>query len=50
MTLQRRVSNKPFSPLLMDGIGTMRYTSAQKLVDDFYPKGLQNSSRSATRT
>ena len=33
---------KTLSPLLMDGIGTMPYTSAQKLVDDFYPKGLQN--------
>jgi hypothetical protein len=33
---------KTFSPLLMDSIGTMPYTSAQKLVDDFYPKGLQN--------
>jgi hypothetical protein len=33
---------KTLSPRLMDGIGTMPYTSAQKLVDDFYPKGLQN--------
>lgn len=33
---------KTLSPLLTDGIGTMPYTSAQKLVDDFYPKGLQN--------
>jgi hypothetical protein len=33
---------KTLSPLLMDGIGTMPYTSAQKLVDGFYPKGLQN--------
>jgi hypothetical protein len=33
---------KTLRPLLMDGIGTMPYTSAQKLVDDFYPKGLQN--------
>jgi hypothetical protein len=35
-------SLKTFSPLLMDSIGPMAYTSAQKLVDDFYPKGLQN--------
>ena len=33
---------KTLSPLLMDGIGMMPYTSAQKLVDDFYPKGLQS--------
>ena len=33
---------KTFSPLLMDSIGTMPYTSAQKLVNDSYPKGLQN--------
>jgi hypothetical protein len=33
---------KTLSPLLMDSIDTMPYTSAQKLVDDFYPKGLQN--------
>ena len=33
---------KTFSPLLMDTIGPMPYTVAQKLVDDFYPKGLQN--------
>jgi FAD/FMN-containing dehydrogenase len=33
---------KALSPLLMDGIGPMPYTAAQKLVDDFYPKGLQN--------
>lgn len=33
---------KTFSPLLMDTIGPMPYTIAQKLVDDFYPKGLQN--------
>ena len=33
---------KTFSPLLMDTICPMPYTSAQKLVDEFYPKGLQN--------
>jgi hypothetical protein len=33
---------KTLSPVLMDSIGRMPYTSAQKLVDDFYPKGLQN--------
>jgi hypothetical protein len=33
---------RTLSPLLMDGIGPMPYTAAQKLVDDFYPKGLQN--------
>jgi FAD binding domain-containing protein/berberine-like enzyme len=33
---------KAFGPPLLDGIGPMPYTSAQKLVDDFYPKGLQN--------
>ena len=33
---------RTLSTLLMDSIGTMPYTSAQKLVDDFYPKGLQN--------
>jgi FAD/FMN-containing dehydrogenase len=33
---------KSLSPLLLDGIGPMPYTAAQKLVDDFYPKGLQN--------
>src|SRR6266576_186395 len=38
---------KTFSPLLMDSIGTMTYTSAQKLVDAFYPKGLQNYLKSS---
>jgi FAD binding domain/Berberine and berberine like len=33
---------KTFSPVVMDTIGPMPYTQAQKLVDDFYPKGLQN--------
>jgi hypothetical protein len=33
---------KTLSPVLMDSIGTMPYTSAQKLVDDLYPRGLQN--------
>jgi FAD binding domain/Berberine and berberine like len=33
---------RTFSPPLMDAIGPMPYTTAQKLVDDFYPKGLQD--------
>ncbi len=33
---------RTFGSLLMDGLGPMPYTTAQKLVDDFYPKGLQN--------
>jgi len=33
---------KTFAPILMDTIGPMAYTSVQRLVDDFYPKGLQN--------
>jgi hypothetical protein len=32
---------KTFSPLLMDSIVRGPYTTAQKLVDDIYPKGLQ---------
>jgi len=30
------------SPLLMDSLQPMPYTAAQKLIDGFYPKGLQN--------
>ena len=33
---------KTFTPIVMDAIGPTAYASAQKLVDDFYPKGLQN--------
>jgi hypothetical protein len=33
---------RTFGSVLMDGLGPMPYTTAQKLVDDFYPKGLQN--------
>ncbi len=33
---------RSFTPLLMDAIGPMPYTGAQRLVDDFYPKGLQD--------
>jgi len=33
---------KTFTPIVMDTIGPTAYTSAQRLVDDFYPKGLQN--------
>jgi hypothetical protein len=33
---------RTFGPPLLDTIGPKPYTSAQKLVDDFYPKGLQN--------
>jgi hypothetical protein len=36
--------------LLMDGLGPMPYTTAQKLVDDFYPKGLQNYWKSSFLT
>jgi FAD/FMN-containing dehydrogenase len=39
---------KTLTPLLMDGIGPMPYISAQKLVDDFYPKGLQNYWKSSS--
>jgi len=38
---------KTFSPLLMDSIGTMTYTSAQKPVDAVYPNGLQNYLKSS---
>jgi FAD/FMN-containing dehydrogenase len=31
-----------FRPQLMDTVGPMPYTAAQKLLDAFYPKGLQN--------
>lgn len=33
---------RTFGSLLMGGLGPMPYTTAQKLVDDFYPKGPQN--------
>jgi FAD binding domain/Berberine and berberine like len=33
---------RAFRPLLIDQIGPMPYTSAQKLIDGFYPSGLQN--------
>ena len=33
---------KSFTPIVMDTIGPTTYVSAQRLVDDFYPKGLQN--------
>jgi FAD/FMN-containing dehydrogenase len=33
---------RTFTPLLMDQIVPMPYTSAQKLIDGFYPFGLQN--------
>ena len=41
---------KTFSPIVMDAIGPMAYTAAQKLVDDFYPKGLQNYWKSSFLT
>jgi FAD/FMN-containing dehydrogenase len=33
---------KSFTPVVMDAVGPITYLTAQKLVDDFYPKGLQN--------
>jgi Berberine and berberine like len=33
---------RTFGPLLMDAVQPMPYTAAQKLIDGFYPKGLQN--------
>lgn len=33
---------RAFGSLLMDQIGPMPYTAAQKLIDGFYPPGLQN--------
>jgi hypothetical protein len=33
---------RSFRPVLMDGVQMMPYTAAQKLIDGFYPKGLQN--------
>ena len=33
---------KSFTPIVMDTVGPTTYVSAQRLVDDFYPKGLQN--------
>jgi Berberine and berberine like/FAD binding domain len=33
---------KSLTPIVMDTIGPTTYISAQRLVDDFYPKGLQN--------
>jgi FAD binding domain/Berberine and berberine like len=33
---------KTLTPTVMDTIGPTTYVSAQRLVDDFYPKGLQN--------
>ncbi|MGD0075859.1 MAG: FAD-binding oxidoreductase [Candidatus Binataceae bacterium] len=35
-------SLRAFGSLLMDQIGPMPYTAAQKLIDGFYPPGLQN--------
>jgi hypothetical protein len=33
---------KTFTPIVMDALGPITYIAAQRLVDDFYPKGLQN--------
>ncbi len=33
---------RTFRPILMDQIGAMSYTAAQKLIDGFYPSGLRN--------
>jgi FAD/FMN-containing dehydrogenase len=41
---------KTFSPMVMDALGPLTYIAAQKLVDDFYPKGLQNYWKSSFLT
>src|SRR5438067_4645470 len=33
---------KTFTPIVMDALGPISYIAAQRLVDGFYPKGLQN--------
>jgi FAD binding domain/Berberine and berberine like len=38
---------RTFSPPLMDQIGTIPYTAAQKLIDGFYPFGLQSCWKSS---